>query len=342
MVDHQGTDAPTLVEVARVAGVSRATASRAINGGARVSPDAMAAVEAAVRETGYRPNRAARSLVTRRTDSIAVVIPESDRTLFADPFFATILHGVTSALSSTDLQIVLLLGEKGSGGNGLTGYLRGGHWDGAIVVSHHRDDGVAEVLAASAMPSVFIGRPWSCEETPVSFIDVDNRAGGRLAADYLVGRGARRPATIAGPLDMGASVDRLAGWRDGLRAAGLDDSIIVHGNYLPSATEPATRELLAAHPDVDAIFVASDLMGGAVLRVLREHGRRVPEDVLVVGFDDMEIARTTEPPLTTVVNPAARMAREAVEMLLEKLVAMPGAGCASRVLTTELVVRDSA
>ena len=341
MTTQHGPGAPTLAEVARVAGVSRATASRAVNGGARVSPAAMAAVQAAVQQVGYRPNRAARSLVTRRTDSIAVVIPESDQMLFTDPFFAAVLHGVTAALASTEMQIVLLLGEERGASGRLLSYLAGSHCDGAVVVSHHREDGVAQLLAASATPSVFIGRPWEPEATPVSYVDVDNYDGGRLAAAHLLERGVRRPGTIAGPADMGGPADRLAGWRDALAAAGVEPGPVLHTDFSRDSAVQAAEQLLDRAPDVDGIFVASDLMAAATLRVLRDHGRRVPEDVRVVGFDDLDLARTAEPPLTSLVNPAGAMGRAAVAMLLEDL-ASPGAQVPrSRILPTELVVRAS-
>lgn len=340
MAVQQQRGAPTLVEVARVAGVSRATASRAINGGDRVSPDAMAAVQAAVKQVGYRPNRAARSLVTKRTDSIAVVIPESGRVLFSDPFFATVLQGVTTALSHTELQIVLALGEKGGASERLNSYLRGQHADGAIVVSHHRTDKVAELLSGSTMPSVFIGRPWSPVDTPVTYIDVDNVSGGRLAAEHLLARGAQHPAAISGPRDMGAPVDRLAGWHQGLAAAGRPPCPVRFADFTVDSATAATEQLLDDHPEVDAIFVASDLMASAALRVLRDRGRRVPQDVRVVGFDDMDLARTTEPPLTTLVNPAEKLGRGAVAMLLGQL--ENGAdGHTQRILPTALVERET-
>ncbi|WP_447925533.1 LacI family DNA-binding transcriptional regulator [Georgenia muralis] len=333
-----GSPAPTLVEVARLAGVSRATASRAVRGGERVSPEARAAVEAAVREIGYRPNQAARSLVTRRTDSIAVVIPESDSTLFTDPFFATVLHGVTTALSSTDLQIVLLVGQPGERAARMVNYLRAGHADGAIVVSHHRMDNVVEALAESAVPAVLIGRPWDAS-LPLTWVDVDNADGGRLAAEHLLARGARRPATVAGPADMAAGRDRLAGWAEVVAAAGLATDAVEHTDWTADAAAAATGRLLDDHPDVDGLFVASDLMAEAAMEVLRGRGIAVPDRVRVVGFDDMGLAARTRPPLTTVVNPAPAMSRRAVEMLLAQL---EGTGGTESVqFPTALVVRGS-
>ena len=334
-----GRSAPTLMDVAQLAGTSRATASRAINGGTRVSAEALEKVNAAVREIGYRPNLAARSLVTRRTDSIAVVIPESDERLFTDPFFATVLHGVTTALSDTDLQIVLLIGRRGERSAKILTYLRSGHTDGAIVVSHHQGDGVAELLATIDLPSVLIGRPFS-PATAVTYVDVDNRAGGALAAEHLLARGARRPATVAGPADMGAAVDRLDGWRGVVAAAGLATDAVVETDWTAADGARAMERLLAAHPDLDGVFIASDLMAAAALPVLERHGRRVPEDVAVVGFGSFELAAQTRPPLTSVVNPAAEMARRAVGMLIAQLAGT--GGTESVVLPTSLVPRASA
>ncbi len=152
----QGT--ATLEAVARVAGVSRATVSRVVNESPRVSPDVRAAVEAAILQLGYTPNRAARSLVTRRSDSIAVVITEPTGRLFSDPFFPRLVRGVSGALASRDLQLVLLLPEPGEEQR-IIRYLTGGHVDGALLVSLHGDDPIPAALAARGIPSVFVGRP---------------------------------------------------------------------------------------------------------------------------------------------------------------------------------------
>ena len=179
---------PTLDEVARLAGVSRATASRAINGGSRVSAKAAEAVAQAVQTLGYVPNPAARSLVTRRTDTVAMVVPESDERVFADPFFARTLHVVTQALAQRDLQVVLLIAQPGDEMQRSLRYLRGGHVDGAIVVSHHRNDALADHLAAIGLPVAFIGRPLTGAEK-VFYTDPDNIAGAREVTNILIERG---------------------------------------------------------------------------------------------------------------------------------------------------------
>ena len=336
---EQSGHAPTLEDVAELAGVSRSTASRAINGGLKVSAQAQDAVDAAVAQLGYTPNRAARSLVTRRTDSIALVVPEPDEKVLNDPYFAGTLRGITAALDDTEIQLVLLIARRGQETQRTTRYLRNGHVDGAIVVSHHRDDSLASVLADSRLPCVFVGRPWP-GSPPLPYVDVDNRLGGRRATEHLIAAGCRRIGTVAGPLDMAAGVDRLAGWRDALSAAGLPDEAMVRGDFTTAGGVAATERLLAAHPDIDGLFAASDLMASGALQVLERTGRTVPGDVRVIGFDDLGVAASSTPALSTMSNPVVEMSRAAAEMLLERITSRTSP-VEARIFDAEVVVRAS-
>jgi DNA-binding LacI/PurR family transcriptional regulator len=328
---------PTLDEVARVAGVSRATASRAINGGDRVSARAQSAVDAAVRTLGYVPNPAARNLVTRRTDSVAVVVPEPDDRVFSDPFFSRTLRGVDRVLAERDIQLVLLLARPGAATTRTLRYLTHRHVDGALVVSHHRDDRLAEHLADIGLPCVFGGRPWTGGDR-VAYVDVDNTAGERQATEVLLARGCTRIGTIAGPPDMTAAVDRLEGWRQAMAAAGLPDAAVEHGDFTEDSGDRAARALMARHPGLDGLVVANDLMAVGALRVLAELGRRVPDDVAVVGFDDLGIGERTTPTLTTVRQPVEEMAERATRLLLE-LVDSADGGQPARVVVPPTHVR---
>ncbi|WP_344102294.1 LacI family DNA-binding transcriptional regulator [Myceligenerans crystallogenes] len=310
---------PTLDDVARTAGVSRSTASRAINGGLRVSPEAQAAVDDAVARLGYSPNRAARSLVTRRTDSIALVVPEPDGRILTDPFLAGTLRGVSDALAGTDLQLVLLLARPGEHPGQMARYLRSGHVDGVIVTSHHRGDHLEAELAGGKLPAVFVGRPFASDDAGLHWVDVDNVTGGRLATRRLIERGCRRIATVTGPLDMTAAVDRFAGWREEMAATGLPDDAYVEGDFTVSGGTAATQHLLDEHPDVDAIFIASDLMAEGALHALAARGISVPGDIAVTGFDDLGIAASATPRLTTVRNPVVEMVNAATSTLLTML-----------------------
>lgn len=312
------TSRATLEDVARLAGVSRATASRAVRGGELVSAANREAVRQAVAALGYVPNPAARSLVTRRTDTIAVVVPEHDSLIFGDPFITGTIAGVAEALEDTQLQLLLLMRSRRGGDDRMTKYLEGGHVDGIVVVSHHRHDTLSEVIIGTGLPAAFIGRPLNAH-ADLSYVDLDNFVGGRLAAHHLLAAGARRPATVTGPLDMVAALDRVAGWTATLRGAGVDDSIQYEGDFTMATARTVAERLIAEHPDVDAIFAANDLSAIGVIQALRAAGRRVPDDVRVVGFDDSTLALTAEPTLTSITNPPKQLAHIATNMVLDEL-----------------------
>lgn len=334
-----GRPSPTLEDLASAAGVSRSTASRAINGGSKVSAQAQAAVDAAIVALGYTPNRAARSLVTRRAGSVALVIPEPDARVMMDPYFAAVIMGVNEALRETDLQLVLLMSRAGDDSARTLRYLRGGHVDGAIVVSHHRADDWVETLGATGLPTVFIGRPWDTD-AGIPYVDLDNVEGGRLAARHLSGAGRRKLASVAGPTDMTAAVDRLDGWLQGLREAGIQPGPVIHGDFTTAGGADAAAQLLAMSPDVDGIFAASDLMALGVVDTLRGRGRRVPEDVAVVGFDNHSIQAAHGLGLTTVAHPMADIAAAAGKLLVEAI-GEPGEAPEPVIYPAELVVRGS-
>ncbi|WP_246086530.1 LacI family DNA-binding transcriptional regulator [Nocardioides humi] len=338
--DQRPGQAPTLDEVARMAGVSRATASRAINGGNRVSRPAREAVEAAVRALGYTPNPAARSLVTRRTDSVALVVPEPDERVFSDPFFVHTLRSVNRVLAPRDLQLVLLLARPDDEER-LLRYLRKRHVDGAIVVSHHRSDRLADHLADLELPCAFVGRPWTGDDR-VAYVDTDNEAGSRIATELLVSRGCRTIGHVAGPADMTAAVDRRTGWHGAIAAAGLRDDLSADGDFTEAGGEEAAAALLERCPELDGLVVASDLMAVGALRALEAAGRRVPRDVAVVGYDDLGMAERTTPALTTIRQPIGDMAEQATRLLLEQIDDRRPSVAIRVVFPPRLVTRDSA
>lgn len=330
----------TLDQVATVAGVSRATVSRVVNGNPKVGGDAKRQVERAIARLGYIPNPAARSLVTRRSDSIGVVIPEPPGMLFGDPFFPRLLRGVSAELSARRLQLVLLMPQSGEEERRLERYLTAGHVDGALLVSLHGNDDLPEALARRGVPVVVGGRPPS--GAAVSYVDVDNVEGARTAVAHLVEAGRQIVATIAGPADMAAGVDRLQGYRLAIEEAGRsrDVGLEVAGDFTQQGGANAMRRLLDANPGIDGVFAASDLMAAGAIQVLRAAGRRVPEDIAVVGFDDSSIAAMTEPPLTSVKQPIEEMGREMVRLLLEHA-SHPGSVPRKVILATQLVRRRS-
>jgi DNA-binding LacI/PurR family transcriptional regulator len=329
---------PTLEEVARRAGVSRATVSRVVNGSTTVAAPIREAVRKAVTELGYVPNQAARSLVTHRADSIALILPETTNRVFSDDqFFPGVIRGVSLELESVDKQLVLMLVGSAAAHERAERYAIAGHVDGVLFASLHGADPLPELLVRAGVPVVCSGRPLATTSR-VPYVDVDQLRGVAAAMDHLIETGRRRIATIAGPQDMVAGVDRLAGYRQAM-AASDRRSIVAVGDFTHESGAAAMRQLLADEPALDAVFVANDLMAHGALRTLREAGRHVPDDVAVVGFDDIEMARYTDPPLTTVRQPIELIGRTIARQLLRQIAGETIEP--SVVLPTELVVRGS-
>jgi DNA-binding LacI/PurR family transcriptional regulator len=328
---------PTLEEVGELAGVSRATVSRVINNSPRVSPGARAAVERAIAKLGYSPNQAARSLVTRRTDALALVVCEPEARFFSDPFFSAVVRGVGAATAELDKNLVLLVLQGEAERERARRYLRPEHVDGVLLMSLHGDDPLPRQLERAGVPTVVFGRPLG--RTGLPYVDADNRGGAHEGVEHLLGLGRRTVATIAGPSNMCAGIDRLEGYRDALEEAGLAvrKGLVGEGDFFEESGYREMTRLLARRPDIDAVFAASDLMAVGALRALRETGRRVPDDVAVVGFDDAPIASLTLPPLTTIRQPIDRMTAAAAELLVRRL--GNGSGKAEQIVCPTTFVR---
>lgn len=341
---HRSTQPPphahaTLDAVAARAGVSRATVSRVVNDSPKVSAQARTAVEAAIEALGYVPNRAARTLVTRRTDTIALVVSEPGERLFSDPFFAGIVRGISDELAHTDYMFVLLTAQGGL--DRVARYMRNGRADGLILMSLHGDDPLLATVARGRIPAVLSGRPLAGHQIP--YVDSDNRAGASAAVRYLLERGRKRIVTIAGPQEMCAGVDRLDGFLDALPASRRRSArkLTEIGDFTEESGERAIHALLDRVPDLDAVFVANDLMAAGALRGLKAAGRKVPRDVAVIGFDDSVTARHTDPPLTSVRQPVEELGRQLARQLLAQL-RRPELRAEPVILPTELVPRESA
>ncbi|HST83181.1 MAG TPA: LacI family DNA-binding transcriptional regulator [Kineosporiaceae bacterium] len=331
---------PTLEEVATRAGVGRGTASRVINGSEQVSEVSRAAVLQAIDDLGYVPNRAARSLVTRLTDVVALVVSESEERFFGEPFFGQIVRGVSGALAGSQRQLLLTMAHRAHDRGRLDNYLSRQHVDGVLLLSLHGDDPLPRQLEARGVPAVLGGRP--SQPSPLHFVDADNVGGAGLAVAHLVSTGRRRIATIHGPQDMIAGLHRLAGYRSALTEAGLpfDPALVAEGDFSEQSGWRAAETLLRQAPDLDAVFAASDQMAVGAIAALTEHGRRVPADVSVVGFDDSPSSRFVTPRLTTVHQPVEAMGTAMVH-LLSDVIADPTGPHEDVVLDTHLVVRDS-
>jgi DNA-binding LacI/PurR family transcriptional regulator len=324
--------AVTLEDVAKVAGVSRATVSRVVNGTRNVDAAIQEAVREAIEKTGYSPNRAARSLVTRRTDTVALVVAGASGDVFTDPFFGRVVNGVVGFLRTRDTHVLLMLADNERTRGDVLTRLRQGDVDGALVVTTDPDDPTPALLRAADLPAVGFSRT----AFPLPHVDVRNREGGAMAAQHLVARGRRRLATISGPLNLQASQERVAGFCQHVQAT-VPNAV---GNFTMPSGEQAMAALLAAHPDLDGVFAANDLMAQGALAHLQSAGRAVPEEIAVVGFDDSSAALAARPKLTTVRQPVEEMGAEMARLLLE-LVANPAARLKNTTFEPELVIRDS-
>ncbi|MFI5610674.1 LacI family DNA-binding transcriptional regulator [Amycolatopsis sp. NPDC051903] len=332
---------PTLEDVAAFAGVSRSTASRALNDDTYVSARSREKVLAAARDLGYSPNQAARSLVTRRTGAIAVVLSEPEARLLDDPYRTAVMRAGYRELADVGCQMVLIFSDTREDLTRTVRFLEGGHVDGVLVFAPHRSDPLPRALRLLRVPVVFGGQAADLRRG-VHVVDFDNEGGARLAVSHLVAAGRRRIATIAGPQDQSAPIDRLAGWRATLVDAGLDpEGLAEESDFTLAGGARAMAALLERAPDLDAVFVASDMMAVGALRTLSSAGRTIPADVAVVSFDDnATLAPAMTPPLTSVHQDP----REQVHAMVETLVnLLDGQDLKPRrqILPVSLAVRES-
>lgn len=330
---------PTLVDVAQAAGVSRATAARVLSGGTKVDARMSAAVLHAAEQLGYEANSAARMLRGGRAGAIGLVIAVDELDSLTGTFFTSVLKGAAKALHAADLQPVLLPADQDDADR-IPRFLRSRAVDGAVVILQHEITHLAPTLADSPVPIGWVGRPRGALADDAIIVDSDNHGGGRLAALALADAGRRRLGIIAGPHDMEPARDRIRGWRDELTELGIEHGAIVHAEFTLESGAAAMARLLHRHPDIDGVFASSDLMAVGAIRMLQASGRRVPVDVSVVGFDDVIIAATSDPPLTTVRQPLEEMGRVAAETVIaaslgQEVDRQP-------VLPTTLVQRESA
>ena len=326
----------TLEEIAELSGVSRSTVSRVVNNDPRVSEATREHVLEVVRRERYRPNLVARGLASGTTNVIAAVIPGAVDNLLSDPFFPSLLHGMAMAADDRDHFVMLSLGQSAFK-HSVDEIARQGVVAGIVFVAGQVDDPLLEPLVAAQTPMVSVGRS---DHDRVSYVDIENRGSAQQITSHLLRLGHRRIATIAGPLFAPASVDRLAGYTAAIEAFGLrvDENLIYEGDFSEASGRAAMGALLEHRPD--AVFAASDRMAAGALNAIRAAGLVVPDDIALVGFDDMPLAAEMEPPLTTIRQRPEKLGAAALSLLLD-VIAEPGSAPKRTILPTELIVRAS-
>ncbi|NJD27002.1 MAG: LacI family transcriptional regulator [Chloroflexi bacterium] len=329
---------PRSRDVAALAGVSTTTVSFVLNDRveARISPATRKRVLDAAAQLGYSPHAAARGLAGGRSHTVGLVLRQSPEQVAEDALLPEILRGITSAARAGGFRVLV---EPSGIRNGDYGDLiRSNRADGLIISGPRTDDAVLRSLAAQGAPIILQG---ALEEASAPSVDVDNVAAAREAVEHLLGLGHRRIACVTNaPLSYTAARERLDGYRLALRTAGieLDDRLVAEADYSAASGRSAMARLLEAD-GLTAVFVASDVVALGAMAAIREAGRRIPDDISVVGFDDIPLAAYFDPPLTTVRLPAHDLGRAVGAALLDRIAGRPVQ--ARTVLPTELVIRSS-
>ncbi|MGH3348288.1 MAG: LacI family DNA-binding transcriptional regulator [Nocardioides sp.] len=321
-------------DVAADAGVSITTVSRALNGSGRVGPATRERIVASASRLGYQPNDLARSLHGGSTGTVAVLVPD-----ITNPFFPELVAGIQAVANARGNLLLLCQtgGDTAIAVRELT-HMRRKRVDGVILVGGlQRDAALAEAVAELRVVTVDrdtgLDSAWS--------VRADHHVGGRIATEHLVELGHERIACIAGPADLAVSEDRLAGYLEALEDSGLtpDEALVVRGNFLEDGGYDGLRALRRRRVAFSAVVCGNDLTAVGALRGLDEVGLRVPEDVSLVGFDDIHLASFLRPSLTTVRQPIHELGRRAATLLLEH--AMADAPEQHDVLDVQLVRRAS-
>ncbi len=327
--------ARTLDDVAALSGVSRATVSRVING-QQVAAATRRRVQAVLESIDFRPNAAARTLVSGRSGVVGVVMHVDPHLLFSDPYFAQVLAGIGDQLAGQRAGMMLWLGSR-TKAETLEQVLRMSFLDGVIVSASTLEDPLVDGLLASSLPTVLLGHR-RADET-ASYVDIDNVAAADGITTHLLSLGRRSIGHITGTRGTVAGEDRLTGYRAAMGRVGLSTAnLIVDGNFDAASGSAGASRLLDR--GVDALFCGNDATAAGALEAIRGRGLRVPGDVALAGFDDLEFAAQLDPPLTTVRQGVRRQGSEAVRALFG-LLEDPGAGPRRVILPTELVIRQS-
>jgi LacI family transcriptional regulator len=330
----------TLEDIARLSGVSRSTVSRVINSDENVNEETRKKVMGVIEETGYRPHAAARTLASQHSFTLGLILPQSVGFFFTDPYLPRLVQGIAQGCNQHDYTLALFLAQTKEEEQIIfprvasTGLL-----DGVIVQSgHHGDQWIIGKMVDAGIPMVVAGRPYRSDN--VSYIDIDNVNAAYTAVQHLVHLGRKRIGTVTGPSSSTVGIDRLQGYRRALTDGGLafDESLVAEGDFTEAGGYLAMQKVLAGRPE--AVFAASDIMALGAIRAIHETGARIPQDIALVGFDDLAQASLDDIQLTTTRQPVLQFGVRAVELLIDLI---KNGVCPPRhiIMDTELIIRTS-
>ncbi|QPC84705.1 LacI family DNA-binding transcriptional regulator [Phototrophicus methaneseepsis] len=336
----------TLEEIGKLAGVSRATVSRVINNHPNIRQEVRERVEHIIAETGYQPNAAARSLASNRSDIIGLFIPFVVDALFNSPYFALLIQGIAQACNSYNLTLSLFLLENDHDERALQRLAGNTLIDAMIVYTDStQPDNVSyrliESLKRRHVPFVQVCTPLT-DMTGIPYVDIDHEAGAYQATRHLIQEGYQRIGQIRTSGNITSAL-RDVGYRRAMKEAGLsiDESLTVYGNYSEKSGYLAMQQFIAMNGSMpDAVFSHADTMAFGALRALRERSLSVPQDLAMVGFDDLPGSAASDPPLSTVRQPIKQLGQAAVD-LLQEVIAAEDLVVRKTVVPVELVVRAS-
>jgi len=330
----------TLEDIAKKAGVSRSTVSRVANEHPHISDSVRERVLEVIQETGYQPNAAARTLASQRSQMIGLVLPFSFSSLFTDPYYPLLIQGICQTCNQYDYTLAFFLAsDKDDEKKIYTRVPNNGLLDGVLIQSGlHGDQQIIGHLIDAGIPLVVIGRPFPSNK--VSFVNIDNVEASKNAVAYLAALGHQRIATITGPLESTVGIDRRNGYLKALKERGMkiNRKLIAEGDFSDRGGFEAMQKILLEYPD--AVFAASDMMAIGAIRAIHEKGLRVPEDISVVGFDDIPSTAESDVALTTVRQPIIQIGAKAVELLFDQI-ENETKSPQSSILDTELIIRSS-
>jgi len=328
----------TLEEIGKIAGVSRATVSRVINNHPNISDSVRRRVLEVIEETGYQPNIAARTLASNQSRILGLMIPAILSNVFTNPYYPRLIQGITHACNEANYTLTFFMFQTPEEQQvGTSRIVNNALLDGLIVNADYNENSLIERLMKARMPFVQIGKP--IDDMPIHYVDADNFLGGKIATQHLIDMGRQRIGQVATAKNA-AGEERNEGYMAALEENDMevDENLIVPGDFSEHQAYRVTKDLLKQKPD--GIFVQSDWMAIGVIRAVQEAGLRIPDDIAIVGFDDLPIAVRDKPHLSTIRQPIESIGSAAVETLL-RVIENPDIGQQQVKLPVELVIRDT-